>query len=309
MSAPTRCTPVSPPPHAGLDFGTQLAATCSSMNGTLLPLGPRTGIRQRVRRPRHRCRRCPFLAPSGKCLDRTIRSGRCGDWVWYLRGSKQLRRIYIRPNDPRTPMQRLWRRRFRRASKKYSRVLTALEQDACNAAGAKLHSRPRLGQSGPLTGQQYEIRREYAVQAAARKTDTQKSRRPLQTKGILLSTSETRGGIMGMARGHHGQDTVRSGFGGRRWQWREGGKQRTAHRREALTQLRAVPRAKLRNRTAQWAVVRARGPASGDVRVRARSFRRERRYTFRVGRCRPAVARASRALRSPPRGYWRASLS
>ena len=39
---------------------------------------------------------------------------------------------------------------------------------ACIAAGAKRQSRPRLGQSGPLTGQQYSVRQAYAKPAAAK---------------------------------------------------------------------------------------------------------------------------------------------
>ena len=112
------------------------------------------------------CRRCPFCAPSGRCLDRTIKSGRCGDWIWFVRYGKQIRRPYVRPHDPRTPAQLRSRARLSAASRKYSYSLTEKQQDACIAAGAKRRSRPRLGQSGPLTGQQYSIRREYVLQKA-----------------------------------------------------------------------------------------------------------------------------------------------
>jgi hypothetical protein len=118
------------------------------------------------------CRDCRFLGPSGACLDPVLekgqKSGRCGDWIWYVRGSKQVRRRYAKPNDPRTRKQRLWRARFAAASRKYSHSLTDEQQDACIATGAKLKCRPRLGLSGYLTGQQYSIRKELAAQAAAR---------------------------------------------------------------------------------------------------------------------------------------------
>ena len=56
----------------------------------------RNTIHKRPLRRRLRCRDCPFRAPSGKCLDRTIKSGRCGDWVWYLREGKPWRHLYVK---------------------------------------------------------------------------------------------------------------------------------------------------------------------------------------------------------------------
>ena len=121
---------------------------------------------RRAPRPERLCRRCPFCAPSGRCLDRAIKSGRCGDWIWFVRYGKQIRRRYLRPHDPHSPAQLHSRARLCAASKKYSYSLTEKQQDACIAAGAKRRSRPRSGQSGPLTGQQYSIRRHYALQKA-----------------------------------------------------------------------------------------------------------------------------------------------
>jgi hypothetical protein len=123
-------------------------------------------VRRRAVRRRPECRDCPFRAPSGACLDPALKSGRCGDWVWYMRGKKQCRHLYVKPKDPRTLKQLHWRSRFGAASQKYSHSLTAEQRDDCMAAGAKLQSRPRLAQSGPLPGQQCSIRREYAANAA-----------------------------------------------------------------------------------------------------------------------------------------------
>lgn len=109
---------------------------------------------------RARCRTCPSRAPSGRCLAPGLKSGRCGDYVWYVSGNTQHRRRYVIPKDPRTPEQLLRRARFGAASIKYSRSLTDQERKACIAAGAKLRSRPRLGQWGWLTGQQYLVRKE-----------------------------------------------------------------------------------------------------------------------------------------------------
>ena len=112
------------------------------------------------------CSRCPFCGPSGECLDPVLKSGHCGDWIWWVRDGKQIRRPYIHPHDPRTPAQMRSRARLSAASKKYSYSLTEKQRNACTAAGAKRKSRPRLYQSGPLTGQQYSIHRQYALQKA-----------------------------------------------------------------------------------------------------------------------------------------------
>ena len=156
------------------------------------------------------CRGCPCRAPSGRCLDPTIKSGRCGDWVWYVRGNKQFRHLYVKPQDPRTPKQQRWRARFGSASNKYSDSLTHEQRGACIAAGAKLRSRPRLAQSGPLTGQQYSIRREYATNAGARAQSAEKTAKVLQTQGFLRSTSGTHRGISKVPPGHSRRDTGRA---------------------------------------------------------------------------------------------------
>ena len=91
-----------------------------------------------------------------RCLDTTIRIGRCGDWVYYVSpGDHQRRRLWVKPRDPRTPNQLLWRARLGAASRRYSESLTDEQQDACIAAGAKRPCRPRLGPSGVMTGQRY----------------------------------------------------------------------------------------------------------------------------------------------------------
>ena len=112
------------------------------------------------------CRCCPLCGPSGECLDPALKSGHCGDWIWFVRYGKQSRRPYVRPHDPRTPAQLRSRAWLGAASRNYSYSLTQKQRDACISAGAKRRSRSRLGQSGPLTGQNYSIRREYALQKA-----------------------------------------------------------------------------------------------------------------------------------------------
>jgi hypothetical protein len=121
---------------------------------------------RRPARAERRCRRCPFCGPSGQCLDRAIKSGHCGDWIWFVRYGKQIRRPYICPHDPRTPAQLRSRARLSAASRKHSYSITERQRAACIKSGAKRRNRPRLHQSGPLTGQQYSIGKEYALQNA-----------------------------------------------------------------------------------------------------------------------------------------------
>jgi hypothetical protein len=159
---------------------------------------------RRVARARRRCRHCPFCAPSGRCLERTIRNGRCGDWVWYVRGGKQCRRPYARPKDPRAPAQLRSRARLSAASRKYSHSLTDEQQAACIAAGAQLRSRPWLDQSGPLTGQQYLVRSEYAQQNAqsiVAKAET--APQAAHPQKVTQSTWEPRRDVAGVSPGHH----------------------------------------------------------------------------------------------------------
>ena len=152
----------------------------------------------------------PLPRASGRCLDTRIKSGRCGDWVWYVRRNQQLRRLYVQPRDPRTPRQLVWRARFSTASKNYSQGLTQEQREARIAAGAKFRSRPRLAQSGRLTGQQYSIRVEYAANAAERLQRAARAAKVLQTQGILLSTSDIHRSITGVSPEHHRRNTGRA---------------------------------------------------------------------------------------------------
>jgi hypothetical protein len=78
------------------------------------------------------------------------------------------RRRYVKPRDPRTPGQLRARAALAAASKAYNWTLTEEQREACRAAGEKLQTRPRLYQSGRLTGQQYHIGRETATPSLAK---------------------------------------------------------------------------------------------------------------------------------------------
>jgi hypothetical protein len=116
-----------------------------------------------------------------------------------VRYGKQVCRPYVRPRDPRTPAQRRSRARLSATTRKYRESLTEKQRDACVAAGARLRSRPRLGQSGPLTGQQYSIRRPHALQKA-HGNEIKRAVAPqvLQPKKLKPTTWEPRRGASGV---------------------------------------------------------------------------------------------------------------
>ena len=187
----------------------------------------RQGLTTRGLARRGRCRRCPFCAPSGKCLEPAIKSGRCGDWVWYvLPGNKQCRRLWVKPRDLRTPTQRYWRTRLATASRKYSAALTEEQLDACIAAGAKRRSRPRLGQRGRLTGQQYWVGQECSRKAETGVHNAEKPMECLQTKEISTPTWEPHRSTSVVPPGHHRQDTGQAPKN-------EGGRNKKVRRRAA----------------------------------------------------------------------------
>jgi hypothetical protein len=147
---------------------------------------------KRPAKTRHQCRACPLRGSRGRCRNPTLRSGRCGDWVWYMRGSKQCRRRYVRPKDPGTMAQLLNRARLKTTSRRYSRMLTQEERAACIAAGAKLRSRTRLNQSGPLTGQQYWVRKDSAhAKMNVKPTKAKPSLQVAKPQRLARSTSGT----------------------------------------------------------------------------------------------------------------------
>lgn len=94
---------------------------------------------------------------SGECFDPVVKSGRCGDWVWYVWRGQQRRRRWLKPYDPKTAKQQAWRAHLAAAAKAYNDLLTDEQRAACIAAGAQQRTHPRLGQSGKRTGQQYWV--------------------------------------------------------------------------------------------------------------------------------------------------------
>ena len=93
--------------------------------------------------------------------DGRLKSGRAGGYDFYVVNGMQRWRRHAVPKDPRTPAQQRSRARFAAASKTWSEdgLLAEAHRAEWYADGAKRNSRPRLGSSGPLTGQQNYIGR------------------------------------------------------------------------------------------------------------------------------------------------------
>src|ERR1035437_7218996 len=83
------------------------------------------------------------------------KSGRCGKFVFYMRGRRLYRRLYVVPRNVRTAARRRTRGAFGAISKAWSQVLMEEQRRAWIVAGAKVESHPRLWQSGPLTGEMH----------------------------------------------------------------------------------------------------------------------------------------------------------
>lgn len=82
-------------------------------------------------------------------------SGKDGNIVAYLGRYGQCQRQLVIPNKRRTPAREQMRESFGRLSRAWGARLTEPQRDAWNQAAAKVQSAKRLGQAGPLTGQQH----------------------------------------------------------------------------------------------------------------------------------------------------------
>ena len=76
--------------------------------------------------------------------------------TWHGRNG-QIRRILAIPKNPRTDRQLEVRDLLLQQARRFD-ALTDTQQDAWNVAASGFHSRPSLGQSGPLTGLQLFVR-------------------------------------------------------------------------------------------------------------------------------------------------------
>ena len=85
------------------------------------------------------------------------KSGKCGHLVWQRNRYGQICYPAFIPANPRTPAQIAIRGIFGAVSKRWRR-LTEAQRLAWIAVAATILSKPRLGQSGPLTGLQLFVK-------------------------------------------------------------------------------------------------------------------------------------------------------
>jgi hypothetical protein len=83
------------------------------------------------------------------------KSGRNGDFVFYMRRKSLCRRRYVVPRNVRTAAQRRTRGAFGAIAKAWRERLTEEQRRAWVASAARVKSRPRLWQSGPLFGEMH----------------------------------------------------------------------------------------------------------------------------------------------------------
>jgi hypothetical protein len=82
-------------------------------------------------------------------------SGRCGTYVSYRSPFGGCRRQYVVPANTQTEARERMRRAFGGYARAWSGLLTQAQREAWNAASPKVKSAKRLGQAGPLSGQQH----------------------------------------------------------------------------------------------------------------------------------------------------------
>ena len=82
------------------------------------------------------------------------KSGRWGNWEYYMRRGKQRCRRHAERKKSRTPAQGQARDAFGGPARAWGKKLTQEQRDAWNAVAKHVWSKPRLGQSGPLHGEQ-----------------------------------------------------------------------------------------------------------------------------------------------------------
>jgi hypothetical protein len=83
------------------------------------------------------------------------KSGRSGDYVFYMRRKTLCRRRYVIPRNVRTAARRRTRGAFGAIAKAWGERLTEEQRQAWIDSGAKIESHPRLWQSGPLRGEMH----------------------------------------------------------------------------------------------------------------------------------------------------------
>jgi hypothetical protein len=83
------------------------------------------------------------------------KSGKCGNIVVYPGRYGQCQRQLVIPANPQTSARQFMRGSFGNLARAWGRRLTEAQRGAWNVAGPKVQSAKRLGQSGPLTGQQH----------------------------------------------------------------------------------------------------------------------------------------------------------
>src|ERR1035441_3637768 len=124
------------------------------------------------------------------------KSGKCGGVVYYRTHRGQYSRRYVIPHDPRTVAQRLAREIMCAVSKAWRDLLTEEERGAWRVAGPKVMSRPRLFQSGPLSGEMHFS----GINCARRRIGRELLRRPPEplvfgpnpVEGLIISEGQGR---------------------------------------------------------------------------------------------------------------------
>src|ERR1035438_2310673 len=125
------------------------------------------------------------------------KSGRWGNWEYYMRGGKQRCRRYAERKKSCTDAQGRGQDAFGGPAQAWGKKLTQEQRDAWNAVAKHLWSNPRLSQAGPLHGEQVFTGRSSVLLKVGKELRLWPTPRPVFKPNpvVGLSVSNARDGV------------------------------------------------------------------------------------------------------------------
>jgi hypothetical protein len=121
------------------------------------------------------------------------KSGRWGDWEYYMRGKTQCCRRHVERKDPRTPAQRRVRIGLGGVAKAWGAKLTQEQRQAWELVAKQQSSKPRLAQAGRLEGEQLFVRHGTVLKKVGKELPLWPAPRPAFVPNPVAALSITQG--------------------------------------------------------------------------------------------------------------------
>jgi hypothetical protein len=121
------------------------------------------------------------------------KSGRWGNWEYYMRGKTQCCRRHVERKDPRTPAQRRVRIGLGGVAKAWGAKLTQEQRQAWELVAKQQSSKPRLAQAGRLEGEQLFVRHGTVLKKVGKELPLWPAPRPAFAPNPVAALSITQG--------------------------------------------------------------------------------------------------------------------